>query len=202
MITKTAANNSNRCTTTPENKKFPKFESMINLLEKNSSKKNTVSLARYLYSHPEAVSEVLEKIKTESHPVDFRAAWALEVYFINHKKFYPAWANQWAGLLEKASESCQRHILKVIAQCKANYTHEGKLVNDCFNLLLNPKTPVAVKAHGLYFLRKKLKTYPDLNNEFKLTLDQLRYMHTDSPAIQAVIRRCVIVDKHSSNLEL
>jgi predicted nucleotidyltransferase len=172
---------------------------MIHLLDKNSSKKNTILLARYLYSHPEIVQEVMNKIKSESHPINFRAAWALEVFFINHKKFYSAWANEWAALLENASESCQRHILKVIAQCKAEYTHEGKLVNDCFNLLLNPKTPVAVKAHALYFLRKKVKTYPELAREFELTLDQLSEMHTESPAIQAVIRRCAVAGKHSSS---
>lgn len=164
---------------------------MIHLLEKNSSKKNTVLLARYLYSHPEAVSEVMEKITTESHPVNFRAAWALEVYFINHKKFYPAWADQWAAMLENASESCQRHILKVIAQCNTYYMQEGKLVDTCFNLIANPVIPVAVKAHALYFLSKKVSQYPELKNEFILVLDQLEELHPESPALRAVRRRCM-----------
>lgn len=160
---------------------------------KNSSKKNTVFLARYLYRNQlvvaELINELMGLVKNENHPIDFRAAWVLEIFFLNHPKFYYPFANQWLDLLESSSDTCKRHIIKVIAKTNFEYEKAGQLVDWCLKEITLKSCPLAVKVYCIYFLNKIVKIFPELKTEFYSALEITNKIHENVPSIRVALKR-------------
>jgi hypothetical protein len=162
-------------------------------LDKNSSKKNTILIARYLFQNKNQLNilipELLKIVENENHPIDFRAAWSLEVFFLNHPKYYYPFANLWSELLVKSSETCKRHIIKVIANTNFEYKNDGELLDWCLHAVTLKSTPLAIKVYCIYYVKKIVKKYPELQQEYDHALQITYNLHKDSPSILSALKK-------------
>lgn len=162
-------------------------------LYKNSAKKNAVFIARYLYRNqsqlPHLIPHLMEMMVNEKHPLDFRVAWSLEIFFLNHPKLYYPFANLWAGFLGKTSESCKRHVIKVIANTNCEYDNDGELLDWCLQAITLKSTPLAVKVHCIYYVKKVVKKFPELQQEFDYALQIAYQLHKEAPSILSALKK-------------
>jgi hypothetical protein len=162
-------------------------------LNKNSSKKNAVFIARYLYQNKnnlkDLIPQLINVVIVEKHPLDFRAAWALEIFFLNHPKMYFPFANLWASLLSNASETCTRHIIKVVTKTNYEYYNDGELLDWCLQAITLKSSPLAVKVYCIYYVKKVVKKFPELQQEFDLALQITYNLHKDTPSIIVALKK-------------
>ncbi|MEY5041867.1 MAG: hypothetical protein RLZZ414_1420 [Bacteroidota bacterium] len=168
-------------------------EIIVKYLNKNSSKKNAVFIARYLYQNKnnlnDLIPQLIKVVINENHPLDFRAAWALEIFFLNHPKMYFPFANLWASLLSNASETCKRHIVKVITKTNYEYENDGELLDWCLQAIALKSTPLAVKVYCIYYVKKIVKKFPELQQEFDYALQITYSLHKEAPSILAALKK-------------
>ena len=113
----------------------------------------------------------------------------MEIFFLNHPKLYYPFANTWASLLHQSSETCKRHIIKVIANTNYNYENDGELLDWCLNAITLKSTPLAVKVHCIYYIKKVVKKFPELQQEFDYALQITFGLHKDAPSILAALKK-------------
>ncbi len=80
-----------------------------------------------------------------------------------------------------------RNGLKILELQEIPKAQEGFLVDYCFNCIMNPQIPIAIRAFAMPVLYKIALSYPELKQEFKLVLEGLS--DNESPGIQSRKRK-------------
>jgi hypothetical protein len=141
------------------------------------SKANTLFVRDIILKEPALFDLLFKMVIRDSEPLSRRAIWIMdhlleakpELLNDNHIK------QLIDNLLNYSHEGMLRHSLRILAHFEIPESHEGKLLNTCFNLLQNPKTSIASKAWCmdiLYtFSEEEPELKPELVNAIEMNLD-------------------------------
>jgi hypothetical protein len=162
-------------------------------------KTKVLKLTDILYNRSFNVRDLIQLTYIHEKEVAFRAAWILEnlvltdpVRFINDLEYL---LMQFPKVINK---SCQRHYAKIImtltgpdmdkqVRKKLENMHMEPVVERCFDLLIDSKTPVGVKVHCSQLLFNMRLRYAWIAD---VLTDQMKFMMDGgNPAIQAKGRR-------------
>jgi hypothetical protein len=162
-------------------------------------KNKVLKLTDILYNRKFAIKDIIELTFYPEREVAFRAAWILEnVFLIDPMRFGDELDVLISEFIKVKNKSCLRHYAKIIMHLtgpKADKALKQKLdkmnfdpvVERCFDLLIDQKTPVAVKAFAsqiLFNLRLRYTWIKDVLTE------QLHIMmQAGKPAIQSKGRK-------------
>ena len=130
----------------------------------------------------------------EDKNIAFRAAWVLEnVYLVNPVFYLPDLDYLLARFKEVTNPSCQRHYTKIVRHItmprtrplikqKLQDTDLEPVVEKCFDALIDPKIPIAVKVFSTEVLFNLRNRYDWITEELT---NQLHFMmRNGSPGIQ------------------
>ncbi len=131
----------------------------------------SIFFARRLERHPEDIPLVIQAMKNAKATIAWRAGWVLDNFERKNNRALLPYLNQLSEiLLQTPHHGVQRHITRILCNAPATELEDGRLVDACFNWLLNPQTPVAVKANAMEIISKLCSTYPELGQELKTVI--------------------------------
>ncbi|RKR83294.1 hypothetical protein BDD43_3498 [Mucilaginibacter gracilis] len=162
-------------------------------------KSKVLKLTDILHNRQFDITDLIELTFTRQREIAFRAAWILEnlllstpTKFVNHLEYIIA------QFPEVKNKSCQRHYAKIIMHLtrpdadkavkqKLDAINMEAIVERCFDLLIEPKTPAAVKAFASEILFNMRLRYTWIG---AVLSEQLQIMMPGGkPSIQAKGRR-------------
>ncbi len=154
--------------TTKETKSTTNWETE---LEKIRSGSQSIYFAQCLESHPEDIPLVIQAMQNTKATLAWRAGWVLDHFERQNKSALLPYLNQLSEiLLQTPHHGVQRHITRILGNAPATELEDGRLVDACFNWLINPKTPIAVKVNAMDIIGNLCDTYPELGQELKTVI--------------------------------
>jgi len=131
------------------------------------SKANTLFARDIVLSDPRLFKALFNMIIRDSEPLSRRAIWILDYVLEEQPQLLEN--DHLKKLIDNLNnyshEALIRHSLRIIARYKLPESHAGKLLNTCFDYLLNPKTSIASKAWSMEILYELSEEEPDLKQE-------------------------------------
>jgi hypothetical protein len=142
-------------------------------------------LAKIVAAQMESVPTLIDLTFHQDLQIGFRAAWILEQVYIKYQEqFLPHLLYFLKRFTEQENAAAKRHYGKILALMTCKKASEpiklilatadtAKLVDVVFDWLIDPKTPVAVKAHCLDVLANFCTVHPWIKDELLSTIDYL-----------------------------
>lgn len=174
-------------------------EELLWHISETIGKNKVLKLTDILYNRMFDVKDLIHLTLVPEREIAFRASWILEnlilcdpVRFINDLDYV---IMQFFRIRNK---SCQRHYSKILMHLtgpgvakkikhKLSETDMEPVAEHCFDLLIDPKTPVAVKAFCTQILFNLRLRYPWIT---ELLTDQIKMMmNGGKPGLQAKGRK-------------
>jgi hypothetical protein len=168
------------------------------LLKRLSSpigKQEILALSLQLHDEGYDFNDLLELTLHSDYQTAFRSAWILENYMLNHpiedKNYHTYFLKQFTAV---TNLSCMRHYSKILMHITASkkqndinlYTDKRSLqavIEKCFDWLIDPEIPVAVKSSCFEAMYNLKEAYPWIEEELA---EQIHFsMKNGSPAIIA-----------------
>lgn len=142
-----------------------------NELEGIRSGAQSIFLAQLLETIPDDIPMVIKAMQNTKATIAWRAGWVLDHFERQNKRALLPYLTQLSEiLLQTPHHGVQRHITRILSNAPAAELEDGRLVDACFNWLLNPKTPIAVKVNTMEIIANLCATYPELGQELKTVI--------------------------------
>lgn len=90
-----------------------------------------------------------------------------------------------------------RNTVRILQDIEIPEQYHGKLMNNCFGFIEEPKTPVAIKAFSLTILFNLCKIYPEIKQELILIIED-NMLHA-APAFKSRGRKILLQLKKKEN---
>lgn len=145
------------------------WQCQLNKLFKTVSKEEVV---RFISSHPEEIPNIIKTIKHKSERSAWRAAWIIDLLYRDDPSLIKPYIKELLNILiETPYNGVRRSLLKIIHSEPAPTTEDGRLLDKCFQWIVSPIIPTAVRVHAMQYVSQLLPSYPELKNEFILCLE-------------------------------
>lgn len=138
-----------------------------NLFDENSKD----LLVQHLLQNPEEIRNLLT-IMNEEERAAWRAAWVLDHLNQSEPLLLIPHLETISSILKTTKyNGVRRSLIKILISNPSATNDDGELLDLCFQWVSSPSIPVAIRAHAMQFIFNLLPTYPELKNEFQLTLE-------------------------------
>ncbi|MFT4155880.1 hypothetical protein [Parafilimonas sp.] len=143
------------------------------LKEKNHNKEQALKITAYACSSPEYFKELMQCFLSEEYRLAQRAAWSVSWAATQNPALIQPYVQNLVEVLQRKDvhDAVIRNSVRILQQIEIPETLHGKLMNNCFELIESPSTPVAIKAFSLTTLYNLSKHYPEIKNELKLVIE-------------------------------
>lgn len=143
------------------------------ILEEHS-KEHALKIANYACASKKNFKELMKCFLDEEYRLAQRAAWS--VSWAARKKpemVYPHIKDLVTVLSkEGVHDAVIRNAVRVLQDLDIPEKYHGEVMDACFKFLENPTTPVAIKVFSLTTLFNLSKTYPEIQQEIKLIIEE------------------------------
>lgn len=141
---------------------------IINLLEKEHSKKQMLKIVRFVGNDQKKFDELISFCFGKNEKLAQRASWPVRYCIEKHPDLGSKHIRKMLTQMKKPGHnSIRRNFLKAFESMKISLSFEAELINVCFDLLNKKDEPVAVKAFSMILLFNYCLKYPDLGEELK-----------------------------------
>ena len=118
------------------------------------------------------VSLLWEIMISNTHPYAWRAAWTMFHYVEKRKELSRKYLTEIIELLPHFKHNGQkREMMKVLLLFPMKELDFEKLIDICFNILINPKENIAVRVHAMQIIFNIGDIEPDIRLELKIVLE-------------------------------
>ncbi|MCX6251699.1 MAG: hypothetical protein NTX61_13220 [Bacteroidetes bacterium] len=142
-------------------------QTLEDLLLVETSRRNTDLIADLVFKKHEVFDELITIYLRNEEPVSRRAAWVVDAVSREIPELIKA--EHLEKITEKlgifSHDGLKRHSLCILARSPLPVTQTGVLINTCFDWLLSPKEPVAVKVWCMEILYRISLTEPEIRKE-------------------------------------
>jgi hypothetical protein len=143
----------------------------VNELENIRSGDQCVNFAQYLVRNPEEIVLVIQAMNNSKATIAWRAGWVLDHFERHDKNALLPYLNKLTEImLNTPHQGVQRHLTRILSHAPASELEDGRLVDACFNWLMDSKTPIAVKVNAMEIIANLCATYPELGQELKTVI--------------------------------
>lgn len=159
-------------------------------LLKEHSKENTRLITEYIGSDPERYATLMGIFNSEGWMAVQRGAWVVSEVGMRYPELLIPHLDDLISAIETPPHpAIARNGLKVIAESNVPLTEdqEGRIVQLSFDLLTDPKVPVAIHVYAMQCIANLLPVYPDLAIELKQLLEE--GMEHGSPGYRSRARK-------------
>ncbi len=149
---------------------------ILDRLETRHSRANTVAIADYVGGDAKRLQVLIDIFLHGEKRISQRAAWPLSYV----AKAYPGIFEKHLGKLLKKlvqpgeHDAVRRNILRALAEMQIPEKFEGAVVDACFRFLRAASEPIAVRAFAITVAAQVCKKYPELSDELRLMLFEIR----------------------------
>jgi hypothetical protein len=145
---------------------------------KEHSRKQAHKIADYVGNNPLRFKQLVEVFAAGPFRVSQRASWPLSTCIERHPHLLKPHFKTILGMLNKPGthDAVRRNIVRLLQFVDVPKRYQGMAIDRCFELLVNPKMPVAIRAFSMTVLANLIKEEKDLQRELRIVLeDQLPY---------------------------
>jgi hypothetical protein len=117
---------------------------------------------------------LLDLVVEDNYPLSMRAARAMSLCIEKHPKLLTSMLNRVLKKLKTFRiDGVKRSILRSITLENAEIAedHQGLLVDACFEFLVCPTEPIAVRYYAMDIIHSISHEYPEIKEELLLTLE-------------------------------
>lgn len=135
-------------------------------------------MVTYVGNSPKRFAALVEVFFNGPYRVTQRAAWPLSACVENHPDLIKPHLKKILQQTVKAGQpdAVKRNTIRLLQYIPIPKSLQGLAADVCFQLLANPKEPVAIRAFSITVLTGLAKMEPDLKNELiPLVEQQLPY---------------------------
>ena len=153
-------------------------------LLKEHSKGNTHKIAKWIGDDVSRFGELMHLFLSDELVLAQRASWVVSECAEMNPQLITPWLEQMIKHLDDpVHDAVRRNTVRILQNIHIPEDLIGLAATHCFNLLISPKEPVAVKAYCMTILLNITKREPGLKNELQIVI--LELMENGSPAIIA-----------------
>lgn len=145
---------------------------LTNELLNNRSKQNATAIAHIAATEPLLVEAIFSCAEKGTDKLDWRSAWVLD--HLNQfapEVVFPYLNRMILFLPSTKNDSIRRTYLKILGQQKIPEIHSGVLMDECFKLLQNPQSAIAVRVWCMNILVNFSIKYPEIKSELTPLLE-------------------------------
>ncbi len=144
------------------------------MIKKRVNAREVEWVATSAVENPAVFAKLFEYSNSEDKQLAFHSSWTLTKVCDRYPDLiYPYLADMIDTLSKLDNESALRSFLRIISLsdfAKINASLHGILVDFCFNMLNSANSAIAVKAYSMEILYRLSVIYPELANEFSVSI--------------------------------
>lgn len=147
-------------------------------LLKEHSRKQAEKIARYVGNDAERFKELLTIFLKGEYRLTQRASWALTICCDKHPELITPHLKSLINYLSQKNlhNAVIRNSLRILQFQKIPKSLQAKIINLCFDFLLDKKQPVAIKVFAMTILGNLTVEHPEIKNELRIAIeDQMPY---------------------------
>ena len=119
-------------------------------LENSYSKAGALQIADYIGSDPERFRVLMDIFLFEEYRISQRSAWVVSHVADRHVFLINPYIDAMLDRMQTSNQGAiKRNTLRVFAMMELPEEYQGRVVDVCFNMLDNPKEPIAVRVHAM-----------------------------------------------------
>lgn len=143
------------------------------LTGKKFSEEAAVEIALNSAKNKRNFGELMQCFLSDNYRLAQRAAWCVSIVTDKNKHFIKAYTALLVKQLTQKDihQAVIRNSLRILSGINIPEKLHGDLMSNCFKLLENIQSPVAIKAYALTVLVNLSKNYPDIIPELKLLIE-------------------------------
>lgn len=138
------------------------------------SKAHALKIAAYACSSEKNFRELMQCFMSNDYRLAQRAAWSVSWAARKKPEMIEPFVKDLVAVLEKKDvhDAVIRNSLRVMEDIAIPEEHHGTVINACFNFLEKPEYPLAFKAYSMTIIEKLSKSYPEIQQELKLIIEE------------------------------
>lgn len=158
-------------------------------LLKEHSRQQTMLIVGHIGNDPERFRNLMTLFLGKEYRVTQRAAWVLSYVISKYPTLIAPYLAQTIDLLSspQAPSAVARNILRFLQHMDVPEDLQGRLMDRCFLFIMDPETPIAIKAFSLTVLHNLSRQYPEILPEIGAVIrDRWDY---ETPAFRSRARK-------------
>jgi hypothetical protein len=147
---------------------------LLKLLREEHSKKQTDRIVNYIGDDQKRFAELINLFFKGEYRITQRAAWPMSYCVRRHPELiHPYFKPLLDNLARKDIHiAVIRNTVRLLQDVSIPKRYHGRVMSTCFEFILSPVTPVAVKAFSLTILSHLAADYPEIRGELKLIIEE------------------------------
>ena len=141
---------------------------------KEHSKAQCNKIVHWIGNSQERFDQLFHLFLNDEYRVIQRAAWPLSYCAITNPSLIKKHFGKLIRNLRKPHlhDSVKRNTIRLLQDVAIPQKYHGEVMDICFNYIISPNEPVAVKAFSLTVLQKLSAKYPEILPEIKLVVEE------------------------------
>ncbi|MCX6240303.1 MAG: hypothetical protein NTX43_00630 [Bacteroidetes bacterium] len=141
-------------------------EELKKIINSSKGRKHTDYLVEILRTHPEWHDCLLDIYLSDEEPFSRRLVWAIDLYSMENTGIVTPYLETIAKMLPLFShDGLRRHSLHILSRFPLPETELGSLTSICFDWLMKPGYPAAIKVHCMEILYHISLSVPEISKE-------------------------------------
>lgn len=141
-------------------------------LTKEHSKQTVVKIVGYIGNNPKRFAELMAVFYGDDSRMSQRAAWSMSDIVLKNPELVRPYEKEMVDFLaQDKPDGILRNILRIFQDVDFSEEHSGLAFENAFNLMLNPKCAVAIRAFSISTVVRICQKYPELKNEVSEAID-------------------------------
>lgn len=154
------------------------------LLEDEHSRVATDKVLGYIFSYPDKIGELMACFFDENHRFCQRAAWPVGDLGEKYPELLIPYLPQMiANIKSPKHDAVIRNTVRTWQYMSIPEAYLGEIFELCFNYIIDPKIPVAIRAFSMTVCAKICKSVPELKEELILAIEE--QLEHGSPGIRS-----------------
>ena len=152
------------------------------------SKHQTNEIVRYISKDPKRFAELMSIFFAGPYRATQRAAWPISYCIEYHPELVKPYFGRLISLLEKPEghDAIRRNVARLLQFVDIPSRFKSRMFEACFNLVDDPKQPVAVRVFAMTVAAKAAEGHSDLIRELALVIG--KYYKNGSAGFRARAR--------------
>ena len=148
------------------------------LAEKLYTKEQAMKISEYACSTPGHFAELMQCFLSNEYRLAQRAAWSVSWAAKKKQELILPYIKDLVAQLPRKDvhDAVIRNSVRILQQVEIPEALHGELMNCCFSFIESNSTPIAIKAFSLTTLFNLSKSYPEIQNELKILIEE-RWNH-------------------------
>lgn len=157
-------------------------------LYKEHSKRQTLKIVDWVGNDPLRFSDLIQAFLSDDAVLIQRSAWVISTCVERHPELAMPWLKKMIDRMRQPGlhPAVSRNVLHLLQTTEIPTRLLGIVVTYCFDVLVDPGRPIAVKAFAMTVLANAARRQPDLAHEIE---ESIRNIPNPSAGIKARARK-------------